>query len=735
MSDIPVISITQECSDDELEDATSKMNIAEAHTDTEDLIMDQDTVRFRKGSPTVTGGAALIDAIKPTINGALTDVEDCTDSEEEAEEEVKSAREADIALDNFLDQGYVDETANSNDTGVKPKTLTRSFSKAAESQTLQVTLEPTGALTDCEDCALSDDDDSLGKVSIPDCPDDILTKDNGNDAVDIHNIVKRKQEKHIHKQEAADGSSSDSDNDNRVRHRKYHRKAEDRPRSDYEQITISDDEAAGACAKVPAERQSALFEAEELVMEGSDIEEDKSHMFPEINITFVSDGHEMPIERLTKVQKPMLTVQEPNAEEALTDVENLDSSGSDDDKEGPVNRLMPRAVVRSGGRSGGLTDVEDFDDSDDNEEQEQNREVPLEFLPSPVREIAIVKHDESGEQQQNVMPLNQGILTVRTPDIEQAATDVEDLSDNECAELYDTSKYAADTLPEVEHGAIYSSDNPSTKGAKLELKSPIQDPVTDTEDLFFERNASMSGTGSELRRRRKPKQCHAHGSSMNGSSSHQCKSKKHLEMKMETTATATTDVEDMYLSDDGKECSVERAKQRRATIQFSTLHTAAATNECDGKTDVEFMSGDELVNEYPTQTPLFCIEGFSSIVKARERNGPFKVGAQEYQPIPMIRKISPSPDAHNCHTDCEDIQMASDDEEKGGNYSYSRAQTATPFELTRALDESGRCEIHETNTRPKPELLDIKGAPGTDQQEIHTDVEFLEDDVGNAADH
>lgn len=724
MSDIPVISITKEFSDSEELDDVAKLNINEALTDTEDLIMELDSVRYRK-SPTNKCGNALVDAIQPTTNGSVTDVEDCTDSDED-EGEVKSAREAEITLDNFLDQGYVDETIDTGNKGAKPKTLTRCSSKMTDSNTLGVAQDTSAALTDCED--LSDDDDSLGHVSIPDCPEDILTRGQDNDDVAIHNVVKRRQDKHFHKQEAADASSSESDNKDeecKVRHRKCHRKAEDRPKSEYENLMMSDDETAGACAK-PSNRYSALFDAEELVMEGSDVEEDKPQAFPEINITFVSDNKEIPAEKPSRKRPASLGVQAPNPDEAVTDVENLNSSDSEEEAGTTPKRLMPRAVVK-GKAGGGTTDVEDFNDSDDNEENEPKNEVSSEFLPSPVREIAIVKHDECGEQRQNVMPLNQGMLTVRTPDMEQALTDVEDMSDTEeVGEMYDSSKYTIESLPEMaESDNVYSSDNTRVNsGPTLEVTSPARDPVTDTEDLFFEQSASTGGSGSELRRRRKTKQCHSSHSS-SAAYQQQPKGKKYLDMKCETAAAATTDVEDMYLSDDtAKKCGFEKTKQRRATIQFSGL--MAAANDADGKTDVEFLSGDELVCER-SQSPLLYCDGYSSVVKTKERNGPIRQSeANDVRPVPMIRKISPSPDApQNCNTDVEDIQVGSDGEEL--NVTYSRAQTATPFELTRALKESGSCEIYETSPRAKNELLDIKGMEDGNQPEIHTDVESLDD--------
>lgn len=740
MADIPVISITHECSDDDVDvDDMSKLNINEALTDTEDLFMDQDTVRYRKGSSSPkTTGNTLIDSIVPITNGSVTDVEDCTDSEDENEcEQPKSAQEADIALDSFLDQGYVDEmTKSAANKGDKPKTLTRCFSKATEvpdSDLLKVFADTSNALTDCEDCDLSDDDDSLGKVSIPDCPEDILMKNTEHEAVDIHSSMRRKQEKHVHhKQEAVDESSSESDNDCKVRHRRGHRKLEERPRSDYENFTLSDDDMEGACAVKP-NRRSALFEAEELVMEGSDAEDDRTQTFPEINITFVSEAPDRSSEATVTTNKrpTSLSVAAPNADEALTDVENLDSSDSEDEK-ATVKRLMPRAVVRPGkfgGGGGGTTDVEDFNDSDDNnqDEPDHKREVGQEFLPSPVREIAILSQGESGAQKQNVMPLN--FLMVHTPDIEQALTDVEDMSDGEdTGEMYDSSKYTIESLPDMESGDVYSSDNTCVKTAKLNVMSSAQEPKTDTEDLFFERGASNSGSGSELRRRRKPKH-----SSATGNTCQQFRGKKFLEMKVDTAATATTDVEDMYMSDDAKDCGFAPSKQRRATIQFSGL--TAPANDCDAKTDVESLSGDELVNDHHgARSPQLCFDGYSSVIKARERNGLTKGdGLLDGYAIPLIRKVSPSPDTHNCNTDSEDMQGVSDEDEHAEG-SYSRAQTATPYELTRALDESAGCEIHESSARVKGVLLDVKGMIGGDPQDMHTDVEYLDEDAGNGAD-
>lgn len=682
MSDIPLISITKECSDDEdlsSSSPTNKMNIEDALTDTEDLVMDAEQ-RERKATsstpiPPACNSLSLLEALQTPMAGAVTDVEDCSDTSDEEERDKKPTREVEISLDDFLDQGYVDEMTKSDQRGAKPKILTRSCSKATESasKSLKVCADISAALTDCEDCAMSGDEEPDLESTVPDCPEDILMRvDADNGMVDIHNAVRRRQDKHVPRTEQVQSSSSDSDEPECkvVRHRKPHRKGiptENRNTSDCENILVSDEESA-ACAKPGP---ISVFEADEITMEASDHEAEQSTTFPEINICFVTDDadvEEPTKQKRTSSRPSSLSVGQPNADDAVTDVENLDSSDSDNDAPQPSRRLIPRAVAR-GGKGGGLTDVEDFNTSDEDNDDQAHLDMggaEHSFLPSPTREIAIMRGDGSGEQTSNVMPLNHACLLAKTPDIEQALTDFEDLDVNDDENMYDDSKYTCDVLPEMDNDSVYASEN-TPMAPKQNWVDQAHDPLTDTEDIFFDRGQNKPNTVSvsfgtnELRRRRKPK-----GSAC--TQSYKGKTFLDTSATAQENGPATTDVEDLYLSDDDAGFSTiptDRSKQRRATIQVPPNQNA----DC-AKTDIEYLSGDEYVSERTVPSPTVCPDGFRSTIKSRERlsgrHGERLGGGcpnDIHPPAPTIRKLSPTPDAANCHTDCEEIQGASDEED------------------------------------------------------------------------
>ncbi|ETN60821.1 hypothetical protein AND_007545 [Anopheles darlingi] len=766
MADIPIISITKECSDDEelsTSSASRKPNIEDEHTDVEDLMMEPGQ-RGKEGSqaasPTAPSPTALtlLEALQSSMNGAVTDVEDCSDtSDEEDADRDKSAREVDISLDNFLDQGYVDETTKSNGTGTgtKPKVLTRSSSKAIESYSgstasLKVCVDTSAALTDCEDCDASDEENIAS--TIPDCPEDILMRgDEDNGMVDIHNAVRRRQEKHLPRAEPVQTNSSDSDEPECkvVRHRKPHRRGVVDNTSDCENIMVSDDES-GACARP---HPDAVFEAEEITLEDSDHDQnDQSTVYPEINISFVTDEANNEVstgkKKVNSSRPSSLTITQANPDDAVTDVENLDSSDSETEHPQLGKRLMPRAVAR-GSKSGAVTDVEDFNTSgeEDNEDGTARLEAgggeDHSFLPSPTREISIMRGDGSGEQTANVMPLNQPCLLVKTPELEQVLTDFEELDMNDDEKLYDDTQYTIDELPEVDNDNVYSSDNNPKVLRQEHTSDRAHEPVTDTEDLFFDRaqgkgcGASVGFASNELRRRRKPKGA---GTAIGGASVQSYKGKTFLDTK--TTANddegpATTDVEDLYLSDEDEGISTakQRSQQhRRATIQVPQHNEAA-------KTDIEYLSGDEYVSERTAPSPTVHPEGFqNTTVRSRERTGGLLGGNPQdlllFENTPIIRKISPTPDAGNCNTDCEEIQDASSDADeqtmlgvRDGD-SYSRAQTATPLELRRALDESGSCEIHDALVGPPRRMYEAEmmGGDAHSCQDRNTDVEFVDGD-------
>uniref|UniRef100_A0A182Q3S7 Uncharacterized protein n=1 Tax=Anopheles farauti TaxID=69004 RepID=A0A182Q3S7_9DIPT len=769
MSDIPLISITKECSDEEelsSSSTTNKLNIEDALTDTEDLIMDGGQ-REKRSSPSTpippsVNNLSLIEALQTPLTGAVTDVEDCSDTSDEEERDKKPTRETEISLDDFLDQGYVDEMTKSDQRGAKPKILTRSCSKATEggSRSLKVCVDTSAALTDCEDCAMSGDEDGEQVPTIPDYPEDILMRvDVDNGMVDIHNAVRRRQDKHIPRSEPVQSSSSDSDEPECkvVRHRKPHRKGvttENRNTSDCENILVSDEESA-ACAAKPV-RDVSVNDADEITMETSDHENEQSTAFPEINISFVTDDNEIELQRkqpkASSSRPSTLSVGEVNPEDAVTDVENLDSSDSDNDAPQQGKRLIPRAVAH-GGKGAGLTDVEDFNASDDEDVQgdETNQAVGGEehsFLPSPTREIAIMRGDGSGGQTSNVMPLNHSLLLIKTPDIEQALTDFEDLDVNDDENMYDDSKYSIDALPEMDNDSVYASEN-SPAATKQPWIEQVHDPVTDTEDIFLDRTqdnataCSVTFGTNELRRRRKPK-----GSGACTAQSYKGKTFLDTSANAQDNGPTSTDVEDLYLSDDDVGFTgtkpTDRAKQRRATIQVPPNPNTENT-----KTDIEYLSGDEYVSDRIVPSPTVYPDGFRSTIKSRDRlSGKHGGGGVAdgtdclddfHAQMAIARKSSPTPDVANCHTDCEDIQGASDEDEAAKlgagveQESISRAQTATPHELRRALDESGNSEIHDA-LMPPPMRHHVASRAG-DVQEMPTDVEFLDDDPVEALPH
>uniref|UniRef100_A0A182NAA6 Uncharacterized protein n=1 Tax=Anopheles dirus TaxID=7168 RepID=A0A182NAA6_9DIPT len=759
MSDIPLISITKECSDDEelsSSSPTNKMNIEDALTDTEDLIMDggqrEKKVAPSTPIPPAVNNLSLIEALQTPLTGAVTDVEDCSDTSDEEERDKKPTREVEISLDDFLDQGYVDEMTKSDQRGAKPKILTRSSSKATEGghKTLKVCVDASAALTDCEDCAMSGDEDAENATVIPDCPEDILMRvDADNGMVDIHNAVRRRQEKHLPKMEPVQSSSSDSDEPECkvVRHRKPHRKAvpsENRNTSDCENILMSEEESTACAAKPPC--AGSVFDADEITIETSDHENEQSTVFPEINICFVTDDNELDqgrkLPKANSSRPSSLSVGQPNPEDAVTDVENLDSSDSDNDAPQQGKRLIPRAVAR-GGKGGGLTDVEDFNASDDEGDNDDDDRLGMggeehSYLPSPTREIAIMRGDGTGGQTSNVMPLNHSLLLAKTPDIEQALTDFEDLDVNDDENMYDDSKYTIEALPDMDNDSVYASEN-SPAATKQSWVEQVHDPVTDTEDIFLDRGqdraaaASVTFGTNELRRRRKPK-----GSGACTAQSYKGKTFLDTSANAQDNGPATTDVEDLYLSDDDVGFTAtrptDRSKQRRATIQVPPNQNAE-----NAKTDIEYLSGDEHVSERTVPSPTVCPDGFRSTIKSRERLGGLHGHHHDgsdclddfHAQMADMRRNSPTPDAANCHTDCEEIQGASDeDDSKLGTAeqeSISRAQTATPHELRRALDESGSCEIHDALI-PPPMRHHVALRAYHDTQEMPTDVEFLDDD-------
>jgi hypothetical protein len=289
MTAVPVISI------DEIEDTFNgddidiDIDINNCHTDIEDLDSDID-----KSSKRVT----LISALKPSskCNGAVTDVEDCEDSDDNVPDDEPNY-EPEISLDEFLDHGLVDEHSNLQGNVRKQKLQKmQSLQKAASPTAFNLCVNTAdfngGATTDVEDMDGSGDDDDDEQIYSGDEKPIVL--EDGN-SIDVHDSMSRKkpESKFTPKIIEPRSSSSESEEEKAAVKNKPHKYSVKRgPRceeakSDIENIYLSDDDKRSP-------KPTFLLETpdiEVMAFEGSDIEDqDSERQFPEIDITFVTSS-------------------------------------------------------------------------------------------------------------------------------------------------------------------------------------------------------------------------------------------------------------------------------------------------------------------------------------------------------------------------------------------------------------------------------------------------------------
>lgn len=732
MSDVPLISVTQEddmSDDDQSKSGGPKLNISECHTDIED--MDSDIGDSKPKN--------VLIALMPDsdCNGAVTDVEDYTDSDDNDDGKEEPQFETEISLNEFLDQGCIDEATQVSGNEKRGKLERCSSITKAPSPSNQFNLcvqnPEYDAVTDCEDLEASGDEDENSKVYEHDDKPIVLE---GANCIDIHDAVSNKMiKKPCHKvTEAPRSVSSDSEDEivklkpsNRL-HAKHFKK-EELNKSDVENMYFSDDDTK-ECGKrspvVPTLITSDKNEPEILTMQYSGDEtptENKKSFYPEINITFTTEKNP----EKKKGATPKLLGLPQNTDEAVTDIENLDSSDSEQEgasskkyKRRPKSLVIPVAIIKSDA----LTDVEDFE-ADGYEEEEDEKIIADVPLPSPVREMTLLRETKDGEPIASTSPLPGNVLLgIDDLDADKGLTDIEDFEDDENDPIgNDDHIEDNEMIPEFEGGIVISSDHTTNATSKpktstLELASPNCEPKTDTEDIFVNKPEK-----NECRRRRiKTK----HSSSHHSHHHHHKHNKSTLLQINQGNQGATTDVEELNVSDDDVVLNDKNIKHRRATIEVSSIMNNANSG---GKTDVEYMSGDdsaEFIRITPESYNANCLNADGLTITSRDNLGTRETKNNQYR-VPVIRKLSPTPDHQRCQTDTEDVQLNSDVEDEA--LSYSRAQTATPLEVTKALEESGSSQVHEINAgvfdRQKEKLF-IKG--NQDTNESHTDVEFLEDD-------
>lgn len=387
MNEIPKISITQDFDHDEEMDSECTGNIAEAHTDFEDLDSDGTNGQFPPSQ--------LLEARKKVkskeIDECATDIEDCQDSGSDDASDLVKISDDHLSLNAFLDQGFTEEisTCSGND---KIK-----HSRRGKRASLFVPVEDDGAVTDCEDLNTSDDD--LIFKEFPNDPkyDNFLIGNDDFSSVSVENSA-YVQEKKEPIASSRNGYSSDSENDS--------------PTVNWDELSETENIAA---LSDPGDQpifnhikySASAWDAEEIILVTSDNEGacSRTETIPEICVEFRSNCPRKLHSRIRHTQnnknRISLNVQQ-NTDEAVTDIENLDSS--DDEgmnllDESKKNLTIPLAYVISSDRP--LTDVEEFDVDDDCIPTISN-DIKL---PSPVREIIVTREDQHGDPVAKVMPL------------------------------------------------------------------------------------------------------------------------------------------------------------------------------------------------------------------------------------------------------------------------------------------------------------------------------------------
>lgn len=685
MTDVPIISITQdENIDDDNEfdyDASPRPSIGDCHTDIEDLDSDNSGV--------VNAMTSMLKKAAPT--GAVTDIEDCEGSDDN-EPDVNYGPE--ISLNDYLDQGCVDESSNIHQNGVKKsvKTRNRPFH-------LAIKQEPDG-ITDCEDLQASDDGEEREQVYSDD--EKAIVLENSS-SVDVHDSVNNPK-KAVRKSaecRSASASSSDSETEKtrqRVKFHKNHQKHAPRyedAKSDVENIFFSDEERRKSL-------QHCLVletpDIEVMAFEGSDNEVPETPKFPDINISFL--GIEKPRKKKSKRKNsaPSAMLGLPsNQDEGHTDVENLNSSDDDDDSQPSPSKprnFIPLALIKCDA----LTDVEDFDDeaSDCEFDDDDHPDVPL---PSPRREMVILKETQSGDPKIESMPLPDHVLLgFNDLDMDKGLTDVEDFSDDNDDEDDDEGpSYAIDIMPEFEGGVVESSDHSNARAISSLNVSVTPEPITDNEEVSEKKPGC---------RRRKPKPKHS-----------QPKPKSlflNSNLYAEDEAGGVTDCEDLNVDEDDAILNDKSLKHRRRSS--GRAQRTPPRRNADGKTDIEYMSGDDtldLVRFSPDITCDFVFETSTATSSRETIDAKFGFELK----LPQIRK--PSLPLEYGTTDVEDDQCNSESEDAD--------KTITPMELSRDLAELCSSQIHEINSGAFDrvrERYEIK--ENLCLVDSHTDIEILE---------
>lgn len=693
--DIPIISITTEhCSDevDSDQDDHEKVTLnSTVNTDVENLDSESSSDNAK-----VYNSLAISRKKTKHHKKAHTDVEDMNDSGSDGEE-LKSNSELDIklSLDEFLDHGYFDESSkfegqneSMHDGRPIPKVC-----RSPAPMNLLVAQADDGGVTDCENMDGSDDDESDDNESIPENDMAMILEEAGTvesqDQFKGLNLMEHVAHLTNTDSSSSSGSSDDSSSNpfTRRNYRKMHLAL-----SDVENMEFSDYAPSSSKSRKKSTN-------EEIITIEADSESDdaaiESITSPVLEVTFISKSKSFNKIRAPPRSSHLLSAA-PEYSEAVTDVENLNSSDDDDGEVNPCNLKIPVAVAKT--EHAILTDTEDLDGVD----SEDNEPAPKEmFLGNAVRQLIMVHENESGNPVAKVTPLaDHALLSVNVGYFDHGLTDTEDLSDvNE--DIFEVDKYTIEKLPDIDSGSVISTD---TLNRSLQLPNYESDPVTDTEDF---------GPTKETRKKK-----HKHRQSVKGKP-------KHLGADPRDDPVLT-DCEEMVFSD--KEGHRRRSEPKQKPLMVPTVTDGS-------KTDVEFVSGDDddgnpIAPEQDSPPILYdrsdvFVSTFSSKDAMQSQNAIMNC---IHAKVPAITKCSPTPDGVQAVTDTEEVAILSDNEEGGVESYLSRVDTSTPVAVRNDLDETSSV-VHDRMVNvfdEQMERLNIKGHK--DIQDAHTDVEYLEDE-------
>lgn len=684
---IPTISITQDESihmPDELNEDDFKYDITGTHTDVEDLDSDDDSDNSRCPSRMLK---IRRKSAPRRMSDAGTDIENYNDSDSDSDEKSEPERDP-ISLNEFLDHGFVEEVSSHAIGRLSGMKESRSTFKSY----LGAPIDDDAGITDCENVETSDDE-AENKAPIDDKRYNNILKDmlidDGN-TIKIHDARSKGRREHSASVSPLSfvTDSSDSDGERGPWKTKYNY-------SDVENIIFSDDGSSNF--RQPIRHSRSALEAEEIVLESTDIEDNPipNIPYPTIDITFPQGDRNASRQRKCRTRKFNTLAVNRNFEEAITDVENLDSS--DDESNIKSSFLIPAAIARS--RNEALTDVEDFEIEDDCIPSCSN-DIKL---PSPVREITLMREDERGDPITKVMPLNSSgtFLGVIEPYIDKGLTDTEDMSGNE-EDYYSNRRHSINfNVRDLDGGIVYNSEGITSAVRTKRFDLCHVEPVTDVEEIFV-------GGGAVRRRKSKPKSA---------------KPRVYLDTRQYQNARATTDVEELYVSDD-------QAQHFQRIKKVSKINVPPVND--GGLTDTEDISGDE--NDYasnPKDIDISVLNQetyYSTITSTDGSTVSTFIQKENLANKPLQKRAQPI--STEMSAESEDMQFYSDSEDLLNVEICSRADTVTPIDIRNALDESASFQVfdHSNNCYDRTnEGIHIKGY--REIQEAHTDVEFLEDDA------